>query len=451
MLATLCLLAGAGAAGPALASGLPSLQLGFGDGLYTASDSAVRATWLERSAALGARVVRMYAGWPAATRPADPADPADPAYAFTSLDAAIRDAAAHHLAPLLVFSGAPSWAEGPSRPASATPGTWLPDPAAVGAYGRALATRYDGHFPDPLHPGLALPRVKLFQLWNEPNLSAYLTPQWQRRAGRWIPVAADQYRLMLNAFYAGVNATVAGDTVVAAGTAPYGDFGHGQRMMPVVFWKNLLASPVSFDVMAHQPYSIGSPPTKALDAGDVAVADLGKLTSVLRAAERRGTALPRGEHHQLWITETGYDTRPPNPGGVPVATDARWLEQSLFLFWAQGVDLVTWYLIRDQPPGGPPDSSSQTGVYYYAGNPKPAATAYRFPLVGHRVAGGKVRAWLRAPQAGTLVLQARSSGRWATVRRTVVSAAQILDLPVPGRPQELRATVAGISSLVWTL
>jgi hypothetical protein len=392
----------------------------------------------------------MYAGWPAATRPADPADPADPAYDFRDLDAAVRDATARHLAPLLVFSGAPAWAEGPSRPASAPPGTWLPDPGAVGAYGRALATRYDGHFPDPLRPGLVLPRVRLLQLWNEPNLSAYLSPQWERRGSRWIAAAPAHYRLMLNAFYAGVKAAAAGDTVVAAGTAPYGDFGHGQRMMPVKFWTSLLGLPTSFDVMAHQPYSIGPPTTKALDAGDVAVDDLGKLTRVLRAAERRGTALPRSEHHQLWITETGYDTNPPNPGGVPVATDARWLEQSLFLFWRQGVTLVAWYLIRDQPPGGPPDSSSQTGVYYYGGSPKPAAAAYRFPLVGHRTAAG-VRAWIRAPRAGTLVLSARTGGRWTTIRRTAVTAAQILDLPVPGRPQALRASVAGITSPVWAL
>jgi hypothetical protein len=290
----------------------------------------------------------------------------------------------------------------------------------------------------------------LFQVWNEPNLSIYLSPQWEKSGGRWIAEAPAHYRLMLNAFYAGVNAAATGDTVVTAGTAPYGDFGHGQRMMPLTFWTNLLSAPASFDVMAHQPYSIGSPTTKALNAADVSVDDLGRLTRLLAAAERRGTALPRAEHHRLWITETGYDTRPPNPGGVPVATDARWLEQSLFLFWQQGVDLVTWYLIRDQPPGGPPASTSQTGVFYSSGKPKPAATAFRFPVVGHRGSGG-LHAWLRAPSSGTLVLQSQTNGRWTTIRRTPVTAAETLDLSVPGRPQALRASVAGISSLIWTL
>ena len=170
----------------------------------------------------------------------------------------------------------------------------------------------------------------------------------------------------------------------------------------------------------------------------------------MRAAEKRGTALPHGEHHQVWITETGYDTNPPNPGGVPIATDARWVEQSLYLFWAQGVSLATWYLIRDDPPGATPGASSETGVYFYGGKPKPAATAFRFPLVGHRVRG-VVHAWLRAPAGGKLVVQAKQGGRWTTVRSASVTSAEVLDLAIPGRPQALRASVAGVQSLTWAV
>jgi hypothetical protein len=430
---------------PAGAAGLRPLRLAFSDGLFTSGDAAARGLWLGRGAALGAQVVRMDAGWPASTRPSRPADPADPAYDFVSLDAAVRDAAAHGLIPLLSFTGAPRWAEGPGRPASAPPGSWLPDPSAVGAYGQALAARYDGRFPDPLHAGGTLPRVSSFQLWNEPNLSQYLTPQWQHGAGGWVARAADQYRLMLNAFYAGVKASQPGATVVTAGTSPYGDVGHGTRTMPVRFWSEVLRAPVAFDVLAHQPYSVGAPPTQALNPDDVSIPDIGKLTKLVRAAERRGAALPRGEHHRVWVTETSYVSRPPNPSGVPLGTDARWLEQTLFLLWSQGVELVTWYQIRDPPPPEP-DAS---GVYFYGGGAKPAAAAFRFPVVGHRVAGGGLRAWIRAPHSGSLVLQTRTRGRWGTVRRVGVTAAEVLDVALPGHPQAVRASVGATSSVAW--
>jgi hypothetical protein len=112
--------------------------------------------------------------------------------------------------------------------------------------------------------------------------------------------------------------------------------------MPVAFRNDVFAAPVSFDVIAHQPYSFGSPTTGALNADDISISDIGKLT--------------------IWVTETGYKTKPPNSGGVPVATDARWVEQTLDLLWKQGVSLVSWYLIRDLPPAPTYGNSSKTGM-----------------------------------------------------------------------------------------
>jgi hypothetical protein len=396
-------------------------------------------------------MVRLDAGWPAARAPADPTDPTDPAYGFTTLDSSVRSATADGLTPFLSFTSAPTWAEGAHRPASAPPGSWLPNSGAIEAYGHALAARYSGHFPDPLHPGAFLPKVTLFQLWNEPNLPQYLSPQWEKVSGHWVAVAPNHYRLMLNAFYAGVKAAQPHATVLTAGTAPFGDFGHGQRIMPVLFWSQVLRQPTSFDVLAHQPYSVGQPSTKALNANDVSIPDIGKLTTLLRRAERRGDALPRGLHHPVWVTETGYNTKPPNPGGIPVATAARWLEQTFYLLWSQGVSVVTQYLIRDEAPIPSYDQSSQSGVYYLDGAPKPSLMAFRFPLVGHRANNGHVRAWLRAPVAGRLTVLARRGGRWTAVITVSVKPGEINDVPVSGKPSALRASDAGLSSLVWTM
>src|SRR4029077_16662423 len=97
--------------------------------------------------------------------------PAAPAPASSRRAGAGRAASARHMQVLITVFGAPTWAEGKNRPSSAPLGTWKPDPHALGQFAQALAKRYSGSFQ-------GLPRVSLFEVWNEPNLSVNLTPQW---------------------------------------------------------------------------------------------------------------------------------------------------------------------------------------------------------------------------------------------------------------------------------
>lgn len=347
-------------------------------------------------------------------------------------------------------------------PASAPPYTWRPDPQAIGQYGVAIARRYSGHFPDPLHPGQMLPRVAAFQPWNEPNLAKYLTPQWL--GGQ--PAAPAIYRAMLNAFYAGVKSVDPSALVVTAGTAPFGDpFTGGQRMPPVTFWRSLLClrqvggalrgthcpDPAHFDVLAHHPYAIDGPTVPALNAGDVSIVDLAKLTRLLRAAERTGGALPH-VHHAVWVTEVGYNTHPPNPGGVPVAEEARWLEQTLELLWSEGVGAVFWNTIVDQPPNPTYQDSSQSGVYFLDGEAKPALRAFEFPLVAVRGHGSSVEVWGRAPASGRLAIERRSGSSWTTLATLEVRRQAIFVTYVNEQASAtLRAVMAGDQSLTWRL
>lgn len=410
------------------------LQLGFFDGAFS---GPAGATWLARSAGAGADVVRIDIGWDvpdARVRPAgfDARDPADPHYDFSRADAAIRAASDDGLRVIAAFTGAPRWAEGKGRPRSAPQGSWRPDPRALEDYGIALGRRYSGSFPDPLRLGSTLPRVAAFQLWNEPNLDKYLTPQWS--GGRTASPA--WYRRMLNAFYAGVKSVDPGARVVTAGTAPFGDPDPGgQRIMPARFVRDLLClretggalrgtgcgDPAHFDVLAHHPYSVGAPDTAALNDDDVSIPDIGKLTRLLRAAERSGGALPR-VRHPLWVTEVGYNTKPPNPYGVPLALDAQWTARTLELLWSEGVGLVCWNTIVDQPPVPSYLMTSQSGVYFVDGRPKPTLRAFRFPFVAARAGRSTVELWGRAPQAGRLLLERRRGGRWTTARALDVAA-----------------------------
>jgi hypothetical protein len=269
---------------------------------------------------------------------------------------------------------------------------------------------------------------------------------------------------MLNAFDRGVKSVDASALVVTAGTAPFGDpEPGGMRIMPARFVRDLLCvrsvgghlrgtgcrDPAHFDVLAHHPYSVGPPDTAALNPDDVSIPDLGKLTHVLRVAERTGGALPR-KRHPLWVTEVGYNSSPPNPGGVPIAEHALWLEQTLELLWRQGVAAVTWNTIVDQPPIPSYGATSQAGVFFIDGRPKPAWRAFRFPLVARRTASSTVQVWGRAPVAGRLEIEQRARSSWTTVRALDVTAHStfLARVPIKGGVS-LRGRIGDDASLTW--
>ncbi|MDX6682871.1 MAG: polysaccharide biosynthesis protein PslG [Solirubrobacteraceae bacterium] len=456
---TVLLVAAALLAMPAPAQAADGLAIGFLDGVF-AGNVGESAPWLGRAVDSGADILRIEVGWAAAARPADARDPADPAYDFSRADAAVANATARGLRVLASFTGAPPWAEGPGRPATAQQGSWKPDPAALEQYGAALARRYSGAFPDPAQPGRMLPRVDAFQVWNEPNLDKYLSPQWS--GGR--TFAPAHYRRMLSAFYRGVKSVRPEALVVSAGTAPFGDpFPNGHRIMPARFVRDMLClrrangrlrgtgcpNPARFDVLAHHPYSVGFPRRRALNADDVSIPDMAKLTTLLRAAERSGGALPR-KRHRLWVTEVSYDSSPPDPQGVPVARHARYLEQAFYLLWRQGVDTITWFQIRDQPPQPSYAASNQSGVYFADGRPKPAQRAFRFPFVAERAGRAALRVWGRAPLAGSLRIERRTASGWRLARTVRVPRHGTFFVRIAARGRtSLRARVDGETSLVW--
>ncbi|MDP8909429.1 MAG: hypothetical protein M3N47_10025, partial [Chloroflexota bacterium] len=337
-----------------------------------------------------------------------------------------------------------------------------PSARALQDYGAALARRYSGRFPDPARPGQQLPKVKAFQVWNEPNLSKYLNPQWKGRR----PASPALYRRMLTGFYRGVKSVNRRTVVVTAGTAPFGDpQPGGGRIQPARFWRELLclrrsrgklraaACPnrASFDVLSHHPYSVGPPRRTALNPDDVSIPDVRKLSRLLRAAERLKRVLPR-KRHQMWVTELSYDSQPPDPDGVPEATHARYLQEAFYLLWRQGVDTITWFQIRDQLPRPSYAATNQSGVFFDDGRPKRAAAAFRFPLVAERAGRGSLRVWGRAPVAGSLRIERRTASGWRTVRRVSVHRHGTFLLRISrGRQRDrIRARVGAERSLTWT-
>lgn len=469
---------------PAAASAARGLTTGFHDDEYQSSDMALRATWLDRVVDAKARIVRFTVPWDAVAgnqRPPDPTNPGSASYDFSLVDAGARDAAARGLTVLLNTSlKTPVWAEGPGRPASAAPGTWKPNPADFADFHQALAARYSGTFdPDGAGPAPPLPAAQALEVWNEPNLEYWLSPQFEGKTA----VGVEHYRLMLNAAYNAIKAVNPRMLVLPGGTAPYGDPPggpyppDGARQRPVQFWQQLLcvrpakgkkgkkagdaskeklvrakgcAGKALFDVLAH--HSISNTGKGPQESGpnryDASTPDLARIVNVLRAAERLGTL--SGGRHPVWVTEFWWDSNPPNPTGAPLAVQARWIEESMYLFWKAGASAAINFQIRDALERPDARAGYQAGVFFNDGQAKPSLTAFRFPFVAERINEQLLNVWGKAPAGGQLVIQRQQGGSFVTIRKLQVREGGVFlaKLKLPGK-QRLRAEVAGTQSLVY--
>jgi hypothetical protein len=378
----------------------------------------------DRIVRTGSTAIRIWIEWRdvAPTAPANPADPSDPAYVWTELDREVQTARARGLRVILTFYEAPSWAE---RPAGGRQGSNDPDPAQLGLFARAAAVRYWGQVFD-------------WEIWNEPNLDFFFMPQ---RDAVGSSVAPARYRALVNAAAASIHAVDARNRVVAGALAPFGPpSGH----MPLDFMRKLLCmsrgkSPrpvcnakTTFDVWSHHPYTQGGPRHQAYWPDDVSIGDLGEMNRLLRAAVRAGNVV-HSRPVAFWVTEFSWETRPPDPQGVPLARHARWTSEALYRMWRSGVSLATWWLLRDRPF---PAAVNQSGLYYcgarstaddsvcwgssVVGDAAKGRTiqALRFPFVAFPRSGG-LFVWGRTPasKAGRVAVQVRFGSRWRTVAR----------------------------------
>jgi len=460
------------------------LARGVSDGTVLLNpDASVRQDALALIRAAGASVVRIPVDWRDLVAPDPPpgfdaSDPASPAYDFSPLDASVESAVAAGLEPLLVVSHAPAFAEAPARWPYAYPGSWAPSPGALQQFAQALATRYDGRYAPPGAPGRALPRVSLFQAWNEPNLARYLEPQWVVENGRWTPFSPDLYREMLNGFYAGVKAAQPQATVVSAGVAPNGDPAGEGRMAPITFLRAMLCidahglrvyagcpQPPHFDTLAFHPLSVGDPDAPAALATDVAISDAAKITSLLRRAERLRTALPSARK-ALWVTELNWESAPQAAGGVAPAMQAQWVSRALHRLWVAGVTQVDWQFLVDPypalraatPTGGLIEYPRPAGLYSAGpdgdieqARPKRFLTGFQLPFDPLRAAPRAIRVWAllqRPGERATLQVRARN-GSWRTLARLRANRAGVLNALVARRgAARLRLQAGGLTSAV---
>ena len=442
-----CSAVGASAASASFTTGL------WGAG-YTSPDASVRGDEFDNTVEARAEIARIDVVWRSLVsgQPADPTNPADPAYDFSSIDAAVRDAAQRDLTVMFTVYRAPSFAEGPDPPGDAPAGSWRVDPQAFGDFGRALASRYSGAFQ-------GLPQVRFFEAWNEPNLSDFLSPQWEGKS----PYAADLYRRMVNAFSAAIHAVNPQNVVVAGSTAPYGDPAGGRRMRPLRFLRGLLcvqkkgakiaaakcSDRADFDVLSHHPINLsGGPGRSAIHPDDASTPDFEHVKRTLRAAEQLGRV--KGGRHPVWATELWWESDPPDSrNGINLAKHARWTAEALYSLWKQGAGVVINFVVRDVVADR--DEVIDSGLILPDGTRKPAFQAFRFPFVVDRKSKRSALAWGKAPVGGRVVIERAKGGGWKQVGASEVASGKVFTEKLKLEPQSarFRAKIGAETSLAW--
>ena len=299
------------------------------------------------------------------SEPTAASDPGDAAYDWSLYDRIDRYAASSGIKLMFSVVGTPTWANrGAGRNHAPT------SFASLQQFAAAAAQRYSGSYVPPAAqqdttlapPNTPLPAVKMWTAWNEPNNPVFLAPQYERSNGKWIVESAYNYARICNAVYSGIH-SIAGEKVACGVTDPRGNDNAGSSRASVDPLSFLVAAHrygmKRFDAYAHNPYAsagIESPSyvPKGKAKRRIQMGNIGVLLALVKKYY--------GPKH-LWITEYGYQTNPPDRTIMGVS----WAKQAAYVQQAFGIarknpriDVMLWFLVRDQPQIGGWQSGLET-------------------------------------------------------------------------------------------
>jgi hypothetical protein len=308
---------------------------------------------IQTSSSEGSTIMRLLVQWNLAAprRPSNPTNAFDPAYEFDDVDEAVRTAQENDMEVMLTISGTPRWANGGRNP------NVMPRRVAdLTAFARAISSRYSGRFK-------GYPYVRFWSVWNEPNLNQFLVPQFNAKGKS---VAPANYARLYAAAYTGIKA---GNRMAKVGigetSARGSDKSTGIRPThsPGKFAELVAkANPrLKFDAWTHHPYpSVPNlPPTQLVRWPNVSLRMVPRLHDNLQTWFKR-------KNVEIWITEYGHQTRPPDALGVSYARQAAYIRQSIAMMRTLPyVGMFIWFVYQDDQ-GQPWES----GVYTRGGAPK---------------------------------------------------------------------------------
>ncbi len=323
--------------------------------------------------------------------------------------------------------------------------TYKPNAREFYKFATAVGRRYNGTYSDENEDGSKLPAVRFWSIYNEPNQPGWLTPQWDGNT----PAAPQLYR---NLWYYGRSAldqTGHKDDVVLIGeTAPLGNK-HVSDVSPIhpkLFMREFFCTdaagtplrgssasrrncstlkkitPFRYTAWAHHPYTKKLAPTKKdSDRDSITMANIGELPALLARTkvEKAGLAAL----NLAALTEFGYESNPPDPySGVSLAQQAEYINTGDYLAYKEPLVISnTQFQLKDVPlvkkaKGKAKYFTYQSGLFTTKGKPKPAATAYKLPLVVTGHSGSSTSFWgqlrfLRAGLQSSVQMQVKAPGQ----------------------------------------
>jgi hypothetical protein len=368
---------------PATSSASSHIRYGVQDDAYLSAGPSLEKK-LDTLDRLGVKLVRYTVDWRdvARRKPRRAVNPGDPAYDWASTDAVMRGLRAHRIAVLVTLYGTPAWANG-GRGANGLPRSKY----SLSAFAVAVAKRY--------------PWVRLWEIWNEPNLRRFLKPNSPRL----------YVQRLLNPTYAVLHNLRSGNRVAGGATSPRAT---SSGLSPVGFMRGMRAAHARLDAYSHHPYPVtrGERPSgfaRGVCRYCKGVLTLANLPVLLREVRKDFGA------KRIWLTEYGYQTNPPDRFGVSRRVQAQYVaEAALRAKSARFVDILIHFIVKDEPRL----SGWQSGLFSTLGVVKPSFNSFMLPITQAARRGSRTTIWGQVrPGSGRRVyrLQRFARGRWVSV------------------------------------
>ena len=289
---------------------------------------------------------------------------------------------------------------------------------SLAAFAAAVAKRY--------------PWLRLWEIWNEPNLQSFLKPDSPRL----------YVQRLLNPAYVELHALNPSNRVAGGATSPRST---SSGLSPVTFMRGMKAARARLDAYSHHPYPVTRGETPSRFARGVCrfctgVLSLAHLDQLIREVKRDFG--PK----RIWLTEYGYETNPPDPNGVSWALQSQYLaEAAQRAAAAPYVDMLVQFMLQDEArPNG-----WQSGLISSTGFPKPAFNSFMLPIAVAARTGRRTTIWGQVrPGFGTrpYQLQRHATGAGqpsASPALTTSTAPTRASSPHPGHPLPRRVAADG--------